>query len=248
MRLFSVALASVLLVATTGCTVQSGSPLPSPWALTYPDSSPVSSGRVVRFAGNYGLLGPSPAVVFREVNGTVSGQLLVWYRRYDPAEAGGKSAADSMAQWGRMQSAMAADRAKFDSTYGCASWARGYQEGKAWVCRVPEQHGPVNWAAELARLDSLAGASRAVEQAGGRRTDPAAPRPPPANPGVTQMRKRDGTCMDGGNWYIQTRDARGARTIASPQPGIGCLPPDGPAKVYDQAGWQMLRAFIAAVK
>lgn len=248
MRLSSVAVASALLVAATGCTVQSGPPTPSPWALTYPDSSPVSSGRVVRFAGNYGLLGPSPAVVFHDVNGTVTGQMLVWYRRYDPAEAGGKSAADSMAQWSRMQSAMAADRAKFDSTYGCVSWAKGYQEGKAWVCRVPEQYSPVNWAAELARLDSLAGASRAAEQAGGRRGDPVVPPPPPTNPGVTQMRKRDGTCMDGGNWYIQTRDTRGARTVTSPQPGIGCLPPDGPAKAYDQAGWKMLKEFIAAVR
>ncbi len=247
MRLSPVAVASLLILATIGCTVQSGSPLPSPWARTYPDASPVSSGRVVRFGGYYGLMGPSPAVVMRDANGTVSGQVLVWYRRYDPIEAGGNPAADSAAQWGRMQSAMAADRAKFDSTYGCTSWAKGDQEGKAWVCRVPEQRGPVNWAAQLARVDSLAMASRAVEQAGGRRGDPVAP-PPPQNPGVTPMRRRDGACMDGGSWYIQTRDTRGAKVIVSPQPGGGCPQPDGPAKVYDQAGWQMLKEFIAAVR
>ncbi len=247
MHVSPVAVASLLLLATTGCALPSGAPLPSPWALTYPDTTPVSSGRVVRFAGNYGLLGPSPAVAFHEVNGQVSGQVLVWYRRYDPIEAGGTSAADSAAQWGRMQSAMTADRAKFDSTYGCSSWARGYQEGKAWVCRIPEQRGPVDWAARLARLDSLAMARRSAEQGGGRRGDPIAP-PPPANPGVTQLRKRDGTCMDGGNWYIQTRDARGEQTLTSPQPGAGCLPPDGPAKSYDQAGWQLLKDFIGAVR
>ncbi len=248
MRLSAVAVASLLLAATTGCAIQSSAPLPSPWALTYPDSTPVSSGRVVRFAGNYGLMGPSPAIVFRDVNGQVSGQMLVWYRRYDPVEAGGTSAADSAAQWSRMQSAMAADRAKFDSTFGCTSWARGYQEGKAWVCRVPEQYSPVDWAAELVRLDSLTLASRAAEQGGGRRGDPATRQPPPANPGVTQLRRRDSTCMDGGNWYVETRDARGMKVVNSPQPGIGCLPPDGPAKAYDQAGWKMLKEFIAAVK
>jgi hypothetical protein len=54
--------------------------------------------------------------------------------------------------------------------------------------------------------------------------------------------------MDGGSWYIQTRDTRGAKVIVSPQPGGGCPQPDGPAKVYDQAGWQMLKEFIAAVR
>jgi hypothetical protein len=247
MRLSPAAIAPLLVLTTVGCTVRSGSQLPSPWALTYPDTSPVSSGRIVRFGGYYGLTGPSPAVVFQDVNGQVSGQMLVWYRRYDPAEAAGNSSADSVRQWGRMQSAMDLDRAKFDSTYGCTAWAKGYQEGKAWVCRVPEQRGQVNWAAELARLDSLAMASRAAEQGAGRRGDPVAP-PPPPNPGVTPMRRRDGACMDGGSWYIQTRDSRGATAITSPQPGGGCPQPDGPAKAYDQAGWQMLKEFIAAVK
>jgi hypothetical protein len=247
MRRSPVAVAFLLISVTTGCTVRSSAPLPSPWALTYPDASPVSSGRVVRFAGYYGLMGPSPAVVFQDVNGQVKGQVLVWYRRYDPIQAGGVPAADSAKQWSRMQSAMAIDRARFDSTYGCTAWAKGFQEGKAWVCRVPEQRGSVNWAAELKRLDSLAMASRVLEQGAGRRGDPIAP-PPPANPGATPMRPRNGTCKDGGSWYIQTRDTRGAKTITSPQPGGACPQADGPAKLYDQRGWQMLKDFIAAVR
>jgi len=241
----------LLLVGTAACGLQFNSTstqLPSPWARTYPDTTPVTSGRVVRFAANYGLLGPSPAVLFRDVNGQVSGQVVVWYHRFDPIEAGGRSAADSAAQWGRMQSAMSADRARFDSIYGCTAWAKGYQEGKSWVCRVPEQHGPPNWAAELARLDSLVLARRSAETPAGRRPNPIAPPPPPpANPGVTQLRPREGVCMDGGSWNIVTRDARGTTIVTSPQPGGGCPQPDGPAKTYDKAGWQMLKDLIGAV-
>jgi len=237
------ALSSALLSA---CTVTMGNPVPSPWAVNYPDTAAVTSGRIVRFAGHYGLLGPSPAVLFRDVNGQVSGQVLVWYRAFEPAEAGRRPPADSIAEWGRMQASMRADRARYDSTYGCTSWARGYQEGPAWVCRVPQAHGTPNWAAELTRLDSLVMARRSAEP-GGRRPSPVAPPPPPAKPGVTQLRKRDGACMDGGSWSIETRDARGTHTVTSPQPGGGCPQPDGPAKAYDKAGWQMLKEFIAAV-
>lgn len=227
MRL-SLAAVTLLLVASSGCAMQAGPPRPSPWAVTYPDTSAVTSGRVVRFAGNYGLTGPSPAVAFREVNGTVTGEVLVWFRRGGPA---GSAAADS---------------ARLASTYGCTTWVKGYQEGDASVCRVPEHKGAVNWGAQLARVDSLALGSKAAEQGGGRRGDPIAPPPPPTEPGVTQLRKRE--CMDGGNWYIETRDARGTRRIASPQPGTGCLPADGPAKSYDQAGWQLLKDLIATVQ
>lgn len=242
----------VLVALVTACGLQmntAGTP-PSAYALNYPDTSHVSSGRVVRFAGNYGLLGPSPAFVFRDVNGQVTGQMLVWYRRYEAIEAGGRSASDSAAQWSRMQSAMSADRARFDSTYGCTAWSKGYQEGKAWVCRVPEQYGHPDWAAMLARLDSLGLARRSAEPPGGRRPDPIAPPPPPppANPGVAQLRPRTGVCMDGGSWNIVTRDARGTSTVTSPQPGAGCNQPDGPAKTYDQAGWRLLREFIAVMQ
>jgi hypothetical protein len=245
--------ACLLLVAATaacGLQINTGGTPPSAYALNYPDSSRVTSGRVVRFAGNYGLLGPSPAFVFRDVNGQVTGQMLVWYRRFEPIEAGGRSAADSAAQWARMQSAMRADRARVDSTYHCTAWAKGYQEGKAWVCRVPEQFAHPNWTIALARLDSLALARRSAEPTGGRRLDPIAPPPPPppANPGVARLRPRDGVCMDGGSWNIVTRDARGTRTVTSPQPGAGCNQPDGPAKTYDQAGWRLLREFGAAMK
>ena len=241
---------SILLFASTalgGCAIQSGNQLPSPWASNYPDSTPVTSGRVVRFAGHYGLTGPSPAVVFRDVNGQVSGQVLVWYRRYEPSEAGRRTPADSAAEWTRMQEAMAADRARFDSTFGCTSWGKGYQDGPAWVCRVPPKHGQPNWGAELARVDSLVAAQRAADPGVGRRGDPVTPRRPGDNPGVTRMRPRAQTCMDGGSWYISVRDTRGTREVNSPAPGGACPMPEGPAKAYDQAGWKMLREMIAAV-
>jgi hypothetical protein len=216
--------------------------------MTYPDTTPVTSGRVVRFAANYGLLGPSPAFVFRDVNGEVTGQMLVWYRRYEPADAGGRSAADSAAEWSRMQSAMSADRARFNGTYRCTSWAKGYQEGNAWVCRVPSQGGHVDWAVQLTRLDSLVQARPQADAGPARRPNPVAPPPPPANPGVAQLPKGARPCMDGGSWSVAIRDSRGTREIMAPQPSGGCPQPEGPAKTYDDAGWRLLREFIAAVK
>jgi hypothetical protein len=186
-------------------------------------------------------------VVFRDNNGQVSGQLLVWYRRFEPSDAGRRTAADSAAEWGRMETAMAADRARFDSTYGCRSWGKGYQDGPAWVCRVPPKGSQPNWATELKRVDSLAAAQRSADPGVGRRTDPATPSRPGNNPGVTPVRPRAATCMDGGSWYIDVRDTRGSRAIVSPVPGGGCPLPEGPAKAYDQAGWNMLRGMIAAV-
>jgi hypothetical protein len=237
--------AFVLATLSTGCAMQTASLLPSSWARTYPDTSVTTSGRVVRFAGNYGLLGPSPAVVFRDVNNSVSGQVLVWYRRYEPTDVKKRSSADSAAQWAGWQAEMDADRAKFNAEYGCTTWAKGFQGRPVWVCRVPEQNGVVNWAAQLARVDSLVGAQRSGEQSGRRRTDP---QPPPApNSGVTNIGGREGTCMDGGNWSIVTRDTRGVKSLVSPQPGGDCPKPKGPAGLYDQAGWNMLRGLVAAV-
>jgi len=231
MRLASMALTALLLASTSGCAMQTGATLPSSWARTYPDTAHVMSGRLVRFAGHYGLTGPSPAVLFHEANGTVTGEVLVWFSRKQAGVPSGQPVADS---------------AKLVATYGCTAWAQGYQEGAVWLCRVPEKQVAVDWAAELARLDSLVAAQRSVEQLG-RRPAPVAP-PPPAKPGVAQLPKQGQPCMDGGSWYIQTRDTRGIKLVSSPQPGMGCLPPDGPAKTYDQAGWTMLKEFIAAVK
>lgn len=239
-------LPAALLISA--CSVTMRHPAPSPWALNYPDSTPVTSGRIVRFGGHAGLSGPTPAFVYRDVNGQVSGQMLVWYRRYEPAQAGGRSAADSAAQWSRMQSAMAIDRARMDSLYGCTSWVQGYQEGSAWVCRVPPKHGTPNWAAELQSLDSLILAQRAADAGAGRRGRPDAPPPRPDQPGVTRYRQRDGSCMDGGSWYIEVRDTRGTREYEAPNPTGACPRPDGPAKEYAAAGWAMLQKFIAAVR
>ncbi len=251
MRCSRVLLAPALLATATlltaGCSLgMGGSPTPSPWALTYPDSTPVTSGRIVRFAGSYGLGGPSPAFVYRDVNGQVSGQMLVWYRRFEPAQAGGRSAADSAQQWSRMQSAMDIDRARMDSLYGCTSWAKGNQEGRAWVCRVPPKHGPPDWAAELRSLDSLIAAQPRIGV--GRRGAPVVQPPPPDRPGATPYRRRAGACMDGGSWYIEVRDARGTREFTAPNPTGACPQPAGPEKQYAAAGWTMLQKFIAAVK
>ena len=136
----SAALAGAFL--TTACSLKVASPQPSPWAATYPDTTPVTGGRVVRFAASYGLNGPSPALVWRQqTSGAVSGQMLVWYRAFEPADAGRRPAADSAAEWKKMQSAMTSERARMDSIYGCKAWVRGYQDGPAWVCRVPEADG-----------------------------------------------------------------------------------------------------------
>lgn len=239
--------AMTVLVTACGLQVNTGGAPPSSYALNFPDSSRVTSGRVVRFGANYGLTGPSPAFVFRDVNGQVTGQMIVWYRRYEPADAAGRPAADSTAEWTRMQQAMAADRARLNGQYRCTSWARGYQEGPAWVCRVPDQGARVNWALQLARLDSLVQSRPRVPETPGRRPDPAAP-PPPANPGVTQYRPRDGACMDGGSWRVDIRDSRGARAVTAPPGGGGCPQPEGPVKRYDQAGWRLLREFIALMR
>lgn len=234
-------LLSAALVA--GCATTSAQ-LPSPWAVTYPDTSHIGSGRVVRFAGHYGLLGPSPALVFRDQGGTVRGEVLVWYRRFEPGDAGRRSAADSLAEWGRMQEAMRIDRARFDSTFGCTSWARGVQEGPAWVCRVPERHGTVDWTARLQRLDSLIQARRNAAPTIG------LPPPPELIPptGVTRFPVGGAAgCMDGGSWIIALRDSAGTRSITAPPP-TACPRPDGPGKRYEQAGWDMLKEFIAAVR
>jgi hypothetical protein len=246
-RFFAVAAA----LLSAACTMTTSGQLPSPWAVKYPDSSRVSSGRVVRFAGNYGLLGPSPAVVFRQQGNAVTGEVLVWYRAYLPSDLGTLTGADSAAAWGKMQAAMQADRTKYDSTYGCTAWARGTQEGPAWVCKVPEQHGTPNWLAELQRLDSLVQAHPKAGQGGGRRPapDPAgvAVGPPPPPDGVARI-PQGGPCLDGGSWNILIRDSTGARTVTAPPPTGACPRPDGPGKKYDQTGWAMLRDFIAAVK
>ena len=239
--------AMTVLVTACGLQVNTGGTPPSSYALNYPDSSRVTSGRVVRFGANYGLTGPSPAFVFRDVNGQVTGQMIVWYRRYEPADAGGRPSADSTAEWTRMQQAMTADRARLNSQYKCTGWTRGYQEGPAWVCRVPDQGGRVNWTLELARLDSLVQARPRSAETPGRRPSPVAP-PPPANPGVAQLRPRDGACMDGGSWRVDIRDSRGLRTVTAPPGGGGCPQPEGPAKTYDQAGWRLLREFIAVMR
>jgi len=236
----------------TACTFTVAQPLPSPWAVNHPDTMPVTSGRVVRFAANYGLMGPSPAVVFRDVDGQVTGQMLVWYRAFEPTDAGRRTPADSAEEWGRMQAAMAAGRARYDSLYGCTRWARGTQDGPAWVCRVPEQHGAVSWAGELKRLDSLVAARASAGPPGGRRYAPDTTRasgvaPPP--PGTTRIPTGGvAGCLDGGSWSIQIKDARGTQTITAPPPTGGCPRPAGPGKIYDEAGWKMLREFIAAVK
>jgi len=177
--------------------------------------------------------------------------MLVWYRRFDPVEAGSRSAADSLKQWGRMQAAMTADRQRMDSLYGCRSWAEGYQDGRAWVCRVPPKHGTPNWAAELQSLDSLI---LAQPKGGiGRRDRPIIQPPPPGRPepvqpGVTPYRRRDGSCMDGGSWYVEVRDTRGTREFTAPNPSGACPRPDGPEKQYAAAGWEMLQKFMAAVR
>ena len=238
------------LALTTACTFKIAPPQPSPWAVMYPDTAPVRTGRVVRFAASYGLNGPSPALVWRQqTSGSVSGQMLVWYRAFVPADAGRRPAADSASEWKKMQAAMTAERARMDSMYGCQTWVRGYQEGPAWVCRVPEQHGIVDWTRELASLDSLVAARARAGPPGGRRYAPdttRAERAPPA--GVTRVPTGGVTgCMDGGSWWIAVRDSLGTKTI-TPPPSSGCPRPAGAARTYDEAGWKMLRAFIAAVK
>lgn len=239
-------LLSLAAALALGCTMQAGPPTPSPWARNYPDTTAVTSGRVVRFAANYGLTGPSPAVLFHEVNGQVSGQMLVWYPRFEPADAKGATPADSAARWKTMQAGMSAARARLDSTYACRAWSKGRQEGPAWICRVPERTPAPDWAAELARLDSLVAARASLGPPPGRRPDPVAP-PPPSSGGVARLPPGSRVCMDGGSWNIQIRDPRGTKVVTAPPPSGGCPQPDGPAKRYDQAGWQMLKEFIAAV-
>ena len=245
---------SSALVATAGllsaCTFTVAPPQPSPWAVTYPDTAPITSGRVVRFAASYGLGGPGPALVWRQQSsGTVTGQMLVWYRAFVPADAGRRSAADSAAEWRKMQSAMVAERARMDSLYGCKTWVKGYQDGPAWVCRVPEQKGTVNWTRELRSVDSLVAARAKAGPPGGRRYAPdttRAERAPPA--GVTRVPTGGvAGCMDGGSWWIAIRDSLGTKTITAP-PSSGCPRPAGAARTYDEAGWKMFRAFVAAVK
>jgi hypothetical protein len=245
-RFFAVAGAFV----TSACTMTNASQLPSPWAVTYPDTAKVSSGRVVRFAANYGLLGPSPAVVFKQQGTAVSGEVLVWYRAYLPSDLGRRTGADSAAEWGKMQAAMVAERAKYDSTYGCTAWKRGTQEGPVWVCKVPEKRVKPNWALELARLDSLIKAGPSLGQVGGRRPapDPAVAVAPPPPSGVVKLPPGAATCLDGGSWNIQIRDSTGTRTITAPPPTGACPRPAGRAKTYDEAGWKLLKEFIAAVK
>lgn len=242
----SLLLAGVLL--STGCSISMRHPSPSPWALTYPDSTPVADGRIVRFGGEYGLSGPSPAFVYRDLNGQVTGQMLVWYRRYEPKQAGGRGAADSAAQWSRMESAMAIDRARMDSLYGCTTWAKGYQEGSAWVCRVPAKHGTPNWVAQLRSVDSLILAQRSADAGAGRRGAPADRPPPAGRDGATPYRRRSGACMDGGSWYIEVRDSRGTREYTAPNPSGACPQPDGPAKRYAAAGWTLLQTFVAGMR
>lgn len=238
---------------TSACTFTSAQQQPSPWAATYPDTTPVQSGRVVRFAASYGLGGPSPALVWREQsNGSVTGQMLVWYRAFSPADAGRRPAADSAAEWKRMQTAMVAERARMDSLYGCKAWVKGFQDGPAWVCRVPEQKGTVNWTRELKRVDSLVAARAKAGPAGGRRYAPDTTRigaaPPPPRPSTTRVQTGGVTgCLDGGSWWITVRDSLGARTITAP-PSSGCPRPAGAARTYEEAGWKMFRGFVAAVK
>lgn len=235
------------------CTVMVSTPQPSPWAVNYPDTTAVHAGRIVRFAGSYGLGGPSPALVWREQSsGSVSGQMLVWYRAYAPADAGRRSAVDSTAEWKRMQASMTAERARFDSLYGCTAWVKGFQDGPAWVCRVPEAKGTVNWTRELQRVDSLVAARAKAGPAGGRRYAPDTTRagtaPAPPRPTTTRVQPSGvAGCLDGGSWWITIRDSLGTRTITAP-PSSACPRPAGVAKTYDEAGWKMLRAFIAAVK
>jgi hypothetical protein len=241
---------SITATLGTACTFTVVSPQPSPWALNYPDTMPVASGRVVRFAASYGLSGPSPALVWRQqASGAVSGQMLVWYRAFVPADAGRRPAADSAAEWRRMQTAMASERTRLDSLYGCESWARGFQDGPAWVCRVSEQKGTVNWTRELRSLDSLVAARGKAGPPGGRRYAPDTTRADrAAPPGVTRVPTGGvAGCMDGGSWAIQVKDSLGTRTITAP-PSSGCPRPAGAARTYDEAGWRMLREFIAAVK
>jgi hypothetical protein len=241
------AILATLCLAAAGCTLQGGTQAPSPWALNYPDTSPVTSGRIVRFSANYGLTGPSPAFVYRETNGSVSGQMLVWYRRYEASQARGRTAADSAARWAAMQSEMDASRARLDSTYGCTTWMKGDQEGPAWVCRVPPRYGPPNWTAQLHRLDSLAAHQPPGPPGGGRRGNPVAPPQKPSAPGNAPFRPRDGSCMDGGSWRIDFRDARSENVVMTPARGGGCPLPAGPVKTFDEAGWRMLKQFIGEV-
>jgi hypothetical protein len=241
------AILATLSLAAAGCTFQAGTQAPSPWALNYPDTSPVTSGRVVRFSANYGLTGPSPAFVYRDVNGSVSGQMLVWYRRYEPDQARGRTAADSAARWAAMQSEMDADRARMDSTYGCTSWAKGDQDGPAWVCRVPPRQGTPDWAGQLRQLDSLAAHQPPEQVGGGRRGNPVAPPPNPSTPGNAPFRPREGSCMDGGSWRIDIRDAHSTHVVMTPARGGGCPLPPGPVKNFDDAGWRMLKQFIGEV-
>jgi hypothetical protein len=51
--------------------------------------------------------------------------------------------------------------------------------------------------------------------------------------------------MDGGSWSITIRDAGGTRSV-TPPPSPVCPRPEGPGKLYEDAGWKMLRQFIAA--
>jgi len=242
LHLAALAAAGLALVAACNLTFVSVAPSPSPWALTWPDAAPLTTGRVVRFAGSYGLGGPSPALMFRQQGGVVSGEMLVWYPAFEPIDAGHRPPADSAAEWGRMQGAMQAQRAHMDSLYGCTAWARGAQDGPAWVCRVPELHGHPNWTAELHRLDSLIQARPASGAAGPRRVgrDTTAA-------GRRQVSGGVSGCMDGGSWSIVVRDSTGDRVVAPP-PSPTCPRPDGPGKRYEDGGWKMLREFIAAVK
>ena len=233
------------------CNIRMVPPSPSAWAITYPDTVPVTSGRVVRFAGSYGLGGPSPAVMFRQTGTSVGGQVLVWYPRFEPSDVRGRSPADSLAEWRRMEQSMAEGRQRMDSLYHCTAWSKGFQEQPAWVCRVPEQHGAVHWGTELKRLDSLVAARASAGPPGGRRYAPDTTRagrtPPPPGP-VKKGPVTGGVsgCMDGGSWSIEIRDSLGTRTTAPP-PSSACPRPEGPGKRYEEGGWKMLRQFIAAV-